>query len=173
MREAGAASRWDAPRIAYELAAEWAEEIAGLAAGRGGADGQFYEGDVPPVGKAWRELRTLEQYDVLAALGAQARSALWETRRQHGLTEDEPIMIDSRYYTAKLCEQAREALRALNDPAGREPWTMPGCAHCAAWLATALIDIQVNAIRATGITDPAAVLRRLLGREESGGAPAG
>jgi hypothetical protein len=168
MREAGSASRWDAPRIAYELAAEWAEKNRELAAGRGGADGRPFT-EVAGLGKAWRDLRTLEQYDVLAALGSQARSAVWEARRQRGMAEDAPVIIDIGYYTAKLCEQASDALRALNDPGGREPWAMPGCAHCAALLATALIDLQVNAILATGITDPAAVLRRLLG----GMAPAG
>jgi hypothetical protein len=159
MREAGSASRWDAPRIAYELAAEWAQKNRELGS----------QTEMAPLGKAWRDLRTLEQHDVLAALGAQARSALWEARRHNGLLDDEPVILDVRYYTARMCEQANEALRALSDPAGREPWAMPGCAHCAALLATALIDLQVNGILATGITDPAAVLRRLLG----GMAPAG
>ena len=153
---------WEAPRIAYELAVDWAEKVQELTAGSGGAPGQPLPAEAPPIGKAWHDLRTLEQHDVLAALGAQARSAIWEIRKYHKLDDGDGIMMDVAYYTARTCEQARETLRALSDPAGSAPWKLPECSHCGALVATALISMQVAAIYAVGI-DPVWVLRRLMG----------
>lgn len=153
-------SRWEAPRIAYEIAVEWAERVQELAVGSGGVRGQLIP--VPMVGKAWHDLRTVERHDVLAALGAQARSAIWELRKHNGFADDEPLVIDMGFYSAKLCEQARETMRALTNPGGSDPWQLPQCSHCADWVATALIDIQIKTILATGIADPVAVLRMLL-----------
>ncbi len=153
---------WDAPRTAYQLAVEWTERLKDLAAGRGDAHGQVLAGEPPLVGKTWYDLRILEQHDVLTALGAQTRSALFELRKRRQISDDEPILIDARWYTTRMCERARETFRALNDPGGTSPWTMPECTHCAALLATALIDIQVHAIEGVGIAEPAAVLRMLV-----------
>ena len=60
-----------------------------------------------------------------------------------------------------MCEEAKETLRALTHPGGAEPWKMPECSHCATLVATALIDLEVGAIRATGVGDPVFVLRML------------
>jgi hypothetical protein len=159
-------SRWEAPRIAYELAVEWAEKVGELlAAGSGGARGQHL-GDVPLIGKAWHDLRTVERHDVLAALAAQTRSAIWEMRKHNRYASGQPLVVDIRHYGAKVCEQARETLRALSAPDGSDPWALPQCDHCAAWIATALIDLEYNAILATGITDPVAVLRMLVSTQE-------
>jgi hypothetical protein len=154
---------WGAPRIAYELAADWAERVDGLAVGDGGAHGQFFmRSDVPLIGKEWSDLRTVERHDVLAALAAQARSAVWELRKNYGTTDDSPVIINVGYYTDRICERAKATLRALMDPTATAPWTMPECTHCTDLLATAMIDIQVRAIGATGVTDPVSVLRMLL-----------
>ena len=154
---------WGAPRTAYELAAEWAERVNELTVGDGGAHGQFFlMRDVPLIGKAWGDLRTVERHDVLAALAAQARSAVWELRKNYAESEDSPVIINVGYYTDRICERSRETLRALMDPAGAAPWAMPECSHCTDLLATAMIDIQVRAIGATGVTDPVGVLRMLL-----------
>lgn len=158
-------SRWEAPRIAYELAVEWAEKVEELTVGSGGAYGQTLR-DMPPIGKAWGDLRTVERHDVLAALGAQARSAIWEMRKHNKYGDAQPLIVDIRYYGTRICEQAKETLRALSDPRGTEPWKLPECAHCADLVATALIDLEVNAIIATGVTDPVAVLRMLVSTQE-------
>jgi hypothetical protein len=154
---------WDAPRTAYELAADWTERLRDLTVCRRDAHGQVYLDEMPLVGKTWTDLRTLEQHDVLAALGAQARSALFEFRKNRQLADDQTIFLDLRYYSSKMCEQARDTLRALTDPGGTSPWKLPECTHCAALAATALIDVQVRAIQATGVADPGTVLRMLLG----------
>ncbi len=153
---------WEAPRIAYELAAERAEQLAELemAGGSGGSPGQP-PGEAPRIGKAWDDLRTLERHDVLVALGAQARSAVYEARKFHQMSDGEPLVIEVSYYTRRMCEEAREALRALNDPSGPGPWKLPECSHCAGLVASALADVQVAGIRASGVDDPAYVLRAL------------
>lgn len=165
LEEAGAVSRWEAPRIAYELAVEWAEKVEELAAGSGGVRGQRLR-DVPLIGKAWQDLRTLERHDVLAALAAQTRSAIWEMRKHNRYADGQPLIVDIRYYGLKICEQAKETLRALTDPGGSDPWALPECAHCAGWVATALVDLEYNAILATGVDDPLAVLRMLVNTQE-------
>lgn len=158
-------SRWEAPRIAYELAVEWAEKVEELAADSGGVRGQRLE-NVPLIGKAWHDLRTLERHDVLAALGAQTRSAIWEMRKHNSYADSRPLIIDIRYYGLRMCEQAKETLRVLTAPGDDGPWKLPECTHCAAWVATALIDLEYNAILATGVDDPAAVLRMLVSTQE-------
>lgn len=163
-------SRWEAPRIAYELAAEWAEKVEELTAGSGGARGQRLE-NVPLIGKAWHDLRALERHDVLAALGSQTRSAIWEMRNHNSYADSQPLIIDVGYYGVRICEQAKEALRALTAPGGTDPWELPQCTHCAAWVATALIDLEYNAILATGVTDPVAVLRMLVSTQEQPAQP--
>lgn len=158
-------SRWEAPRIAYELAVEWAERVEELTVGSGGAFGQNLT-EMPLIGKAWGDLRTIERHDVMDALAAQMRSAMWEMRKHNGYGDDRPVIIDIRYYGTRICEQAKETLRALSDPAGAEQWTLPQCAHCADLVATALLDLEVNAIIATGVTDPVPVLRMLVSTQE-------
>jgi hypothetical protein len=146
--------------MAYELAAEWAEQYGEAAARAGGARGPFL-GQLPEIGKGWDDLRTLERHDVLQALGSQARSAVFEFRRAHAVDRGEAVIIKVDEYTMRMCEQAREALAALTDPSGTKPWTTPRCDHCAGLLATALILVQVTVIEASGIGDPATVLRML------------
>jgi hypothetical protein len=150
---------WEAPRIAYELVIEWAQKIEELTVGSGGTYGQIPADRMPTIGKTWHDLRLIEQHDVLAALGAQARSAMWELRKQR---QGQPLVITDAMYSPRLCERAAEALAILGSPESNAPWALPACTHCAALVATALIDLQVVAIRATGIADPVYVLQMLL-----------
>lgn len=158
---------WEAPRIAYELAAKWTEGAAEqLSMDSGGAHAHLLTclSGAPGLAKDWYDLSLAERRDVLNALGTQARSAVWEVRRHHGLTDDDPIMINMSYYTLKMCESAREDLVALTDPSASKPWKLPECSHCAALVAEALISIEVSSIMMTGVPDPAAVLWSLAGR---------
>jgi len=66
--------RWEAPRLAYELAAAF----AGEAAGGGGCGGLSFP---EPAGKQWADLGDAGRREVLVALGAQARVAVAELAR--------------------------------------------------------------------------------------------
>lgn len=130
--------RWEAPRTAYRLAAEFAGELAG----RGGA------GQLPAIGKAWHDLTTLEQHDVMAALAAQARAAIWQVTRQGTpLIVDLPVIDGWR----DLCQTARAA---VTDMVRAEPaaWQLPQCGHCAAICAHILCAVQCGAFGAMGFT---------------------
>ena len=151
--------RWEAPRTAYELAADWAVEAD---AQRGGPGVLLFPSEqIPAIGKHWHALGFVEQGDVLAALAAQVRSALWDLRRFYGMDDDDPVAMDLRYYTSRVCEQARAVLGALLEPGRPGPWRMPDCHHCAELVAVTLIDTEVNAMIGAGIADPAAALRIL------------
>jgi hypothetical protein len=153
--------RWPAPRTAYELAAEWAAE---LAAYRGGADGPL-SGPPPEIGKAWHDLGPAEQHDVLVALGAQARAALWTFREERNIPDDMTMGLnDGGIYSLRMCEHALESARNLMHPVAGKPWKMPECPHCAALMATLLIFVQEGIMHLSGIADTAAVLRILAAR---------
>jgi hypothetical protein len=131
---------WEAPRLAYELAADWAD----AAAARGP------DGELPPVSKAWADLAPLEQHDVLWALSGQARVALrMIAGRRRAI--DLPWIL-TRLGEPDLCGQAREALRALLAPYPGMPWQLPQCRHCAAITAAALAGIQYRAYAALGFS---------------------
>lgn len=66
--------RWEAPRLAYELAAAY----AGESAGGGGCGGPSFPQE---AAKQWGELGPPERRDVIFALVAQARSAIRELAR--------------------------------------------------------------------------------------------
>lgn len=165
---------WEAPRIAYELAAEWAERARERAVRSGDAHGHVRT--TTGMGKAWEDLRPVERHDVLAVLATQARSAMWEVRKHFNVTEGKSIIINDALYTPRICEQAAQALAAAVSPEGSE-WKMPECSHCASLVAEALINMQVVAIGLTGIADPAVVIRmmadgmRLPGQREASDAP--
>lgn len=165
--EAGPASRqaalpervpvktWQAPRLAYELAADWAEEVA-AAPCRGGCGAHLVRG------KGWLRLSEQAQRDVLTALSAQTRGALWDMRHNEQLPPDAVIELDTSYFDHQLCAVARDTLDVLlspSDPGGA--WELPACPHCAAVLAVALIAIHVSLLVRAGIADPAALLRSL------------
>lgn len=146
---------WEAPRTAYELAADWAERAA---AGSGSARGQF----VPPpgMGKLWLDMRAAERRDVIDALAMQARSAVYEYTKRAGFHPDEPLAVHDAGFSPRMCEQAVDALRELASPSGGE-WNMPECQHCASLLAEALINIEVTAFLEIGIADPQVMLRMM------------
>lgn len=149
---------WDAPGTAYRIAAEWAEELAAL---RGGEDGQPLPAP-PPLGKTWQALHYAARRDVLSALGAQLRAALWDFRRQHNLTDgQDQVDLDITYFAGRMCEHAVGALIALAHPGGEQEWEMPECGHCTGLLATALISFHCAGIMMSGIADPAVLFRSL------------
>jgi hypothetical protein len=66
--------RWQAPRIAYELAAAYVEEPVA----RGGGGGPSFP---EPARKRWADLGPQDRRDVTVALAAQARLAIGELER--------------------------------------------------------------------------------------------
>lgn len=154
----GDVGHWEAPRVAYELAADWAEE---LAARRGGAGGQHLC-DPPPLGKAWIDLRLAERRDVLTAMGAQTRAAivaLGEQAAQQTGVRNMRFEVDLTYFGQRMCEQAVAALDAA--ATSDRMWEMPECAHCADLMALGLVALHHQAIETTGVGSPAVVLRRM------------
>ena len=66
--------RWEAPRLAYELAAAYVGETAG----GGGCGGLSFP---EPAAKRWDDLGDADRREVLEALAAQARVAVRELER--------------------------------------------------------------------------------------------
>lgn len=156
-------THWRAPQLAYELAAEWAREMTAC---RGGGCGHRTPADY--LGKLWSDLPPGGQRDVLAALSAQARGALWDLCTREGLDDaDPPIGVDLTMYGFWMCERARATLQILVNPNAGDEWEMPQCPHCAALTAAALIDVHVKAAMESGIADPAAMLSSLAARAHS------
>lgn len=166
--------RWEAPRLAYELAAEWAAAYAEAPVivpaprdgehdnGRHVAGGNISVRDLPPAGKQWHDLSPAEQREVTGALASHARSAMHELARHEKLQPGEAFVIKLDCYHVRMCERAGELMLALIAPAPpQEEWELPDCPHCAELLAVALINVEVMAISAAGVADPSAVLRRL------------
>jgi hypothetical protein len=155
-------SHWEAPRTAYEIAAEWAEMVQDLAVRSGGVYGQIR---ISPtgIGKRWHAMQAIERQDVLDALAIQARSALWELRNNSNSDSAESVDFGYRGNAGWICEQAASALNSLLDLNHDGDWTMPRCSHCAVLMAEVLVNIQVRAIYAMGVPDPAATLRSMVG----------
>jgi hypothetical protein len=150
---------WEAPRIAYELAAEWAQQAQDLAAQHGDPRGQDLP-QLPALGKTWHDL--VQRHDVIDALSAQARGALWELHEKMTATLGQAMgfqIDDMDYYSNRICERADQALFILTRPEPGE-WTMPECTHCQAVIAECLIQLQIAAIRMIG-AEPATVLRTI------------
>lgn len=147
---------WQAPALAYQLAAEWAEEV--IAARCGGTCGGHLA-----LGKAWQELPDRGKRDVLTALSGQARGALWDLRQREGLTDSHMIELGTGFYDHQLCARARETLDILLHPhdQGAGAWQLPPCPHCTDVLAVALIAVHTSVLLRAGIADPAAVFRSL------------
>jgi hypothetical protein len=148
--------KWDAPRVAYELAAEWAAEMAA----RRGPGGEL-PARAPGIGKAWHDLTWAEQRDILTALSAQARASAWDLR--NGPAAVDVTALAARAlddFTGCLCDRSRAACRILCSAAGG-PWEVPECRHCRELVACALISLHWGALRAGGVTDPGAALRTL------------
>lgn len=145
---------WQAPKLAYELAAEWAR---GVAACRGGGCGHTPDDF---LGKQWGDLTSAGKRDVLDALAAQARGALWDLgERGGGIADLEAMTQFLEQNGAGLCTQSIRNLTVLLHPFDSgDPWEVPACPHCAALTAALLIGIHVGAVRISGIADPAALL---------------
>jgi len=152
---------WQAPQVAYELAAERAEELRDTAAQQGGGPRGRVPDGAEQIGKALQDMFPGERRDVLEALAAQMRGSLWELRGRLDTAPGDPldIHVDLTRYADRLCERARGALDVLGSPQGG-PWDMPECSHCQAVTAAALIDLQCSAIARLG-AEPAEVLRHL------------
>jgi hypothetical protein len=131
-------SRWEAPRLAYELTAACAE-----AAASGGGGG------LPPgAARAWGALTAGEQHDTADALRSQARAALYLLQSQvPGLAGDlggRPSCLEA------VCAHSRQDAEALTCLVPGVPWTLPPCPGCAAACAAALCEIQYRAYEQLG-----------------------
>jgi len=101
------AGRWEAPRVAYQLAAAYAE---GEAAGGGGCGGLPF----PEAGlKIWGDMNGAERRQVCEALRAQARAAL------HDLGQIQP---------------GCDGLKALETTLWLAAGCLPGCPACMVFL---------------------------------------
>lgn len=136
-----------ASATAYTLSAQWAAAV-----GQRGADGPL---TLPAIGSTWTELRTLQQAEVLAALGEHAMWARRLVRLQQATLP--PAAVGAYVAHADLCSVARAAHDALlADPENGSPappWEMPGCQHCAAGLARLLLSAAHMAWLALGFRD--------------------
>lgn len=153
---------WEAPRIAYELAAEWAQQAQALAAQHGDPRGQDLPCELPALSKIWDDLRLVQRHDVIEALSAQARGTMWELHEQMTAKFGSAVQLeldDVGDYFGRICERAGAALANLTRPEYCA-WAMPECTHCQAVIAECLIQLQVSAIAMIG-AEPAAVLRSI------------
>jgi hypothetical protein len=116
-------TRWEAPRIGYLLTSALA--------------GQRYD----EASATWRELDEAAQRDVIIALAAQARLAV----REAGM----PLQIDFTGLANTSCAEARPAAQAAYEGTG--PWQPPQCPHCRELVASALAEIQLQAVVASGL----------------------
>ena len=116
-------TRWAAPRIGYLLTAAMA--------------GRRYD----EASGLWRELDDSTQSDVINALGAQARLAVAEA----GV----PLQIDFTGLADSRCPEALTAARSSYEGSG--PWQPPQCPHCRELVASALAEIQLQAVVAAGM----------------------
>jgi len=131
---------WQAPRLACELAAEWADAAAC----------REPDAELPRISKTWHDLTLPEQHDVLQALSGQARAARHLARQRHRAV-DVPWLL-GKLREPDLCIQARAALAALLAAEPGRPWQLPQCRHCAAITAAALCGVQYFAYLALGFT---------------------
>src|SRR5580692_840486 len=116
-------TRWEAPRIGYLLTSALA--------------GQRYD----EASATWRELDEAAHCDVVIALAAQARLAV----REAGI----PLQIDFTGLANTSCAEARPAAQAAYEGTG--PWQPPQCPHCRELVASALAEIQLQAVVASGL----------------------
>jgi len=114
---------WPAPRIGYLLTAAMAGRRYGEAS------------------EMWRDLDESAQFDVINALGAQARLAVAEA----GV----PLEIDFTGLAAAHCPDALAAAKAAYEDSG--PWLPPQCPRCRELVASVLADIQIQAGAAAGM----------------------
>jgi len=115
--------RWAAPRIGYLLTAAMAGRRYSEAAGM------------------WHELDEPTQFDVIAALGVQARAAVAEA--------SVPLQIDFTSLADSRCPEALAAAQTAYEGAG--PWDPPQCPHCRELVASTLAEIQMQARMAAGL----------------------
>ena len=116
-------TRGDASRIGYLLTSAMA--------------GRRYD----EASAAWQELDESAQCDVIIALAAQARLAV----REAGI----PLTIDFTGLADTSCTEARAAAQAAYE--GTAPWQPPQCPHCRELVASALAEIQLRAVVASGM----------------------
>jgi hypothetical protein len=114
---------WAASRIGYLLTAAMAGRRYNEASG------------------LWRELDEPAQFDVIAALGAQARIAVAEA----GI----PLQIDFTSLADSRCAGTLAAAQTAYEGAG--PWEPPPCPHCRELVASTLAEIQLQARIAAGM----------------------
>lgn len=153
---------WEAPRLAYELAADWAGRWQEATAGQpDGVLGSVPGAEAPAIGKKWHDLAGADQRDVLDVLGVQLRSAIYEIRRQKGMGPNDQVAFDFGWYLGQVCDLARQVIPELTKPVGPRTWELPSCPHCAALVACSLIHAHVTLIAMTGVPDPAVVLRQI------------
>lgn len=157
---------WDAPRLAYAIAAAWCREVDALCRG----DGGHLPAEPPPLGKLWADLDQDGQRDVITALGAQVRAAVYELADKHaaehvdGRVEVHALHVDGAgWFLERMCQHARGAFAALVDPVSAAPadWTMPECSHCASMLALVLINLHAGILTGSGVADPPLLLEML------------
>jgi hypothetical protein len=116
-------AQWTAPRIGYLLTAAMAGRRYGEASGM------------------WSRLDETTQWDVITALGAQARLAVAEA----GV----PLEIDFTGLADSRCPGVLAAAKSAYE--GCVPWRPPQCPHCRELVASALAEIQLQAGIASGM----------------------
>jgi hypothetical protein len=132
---------WVAPRVGYLLTAAMAGRRFSEASGM------------------WLELDERTQFDVIIALGAQARAAVAEA----GV----PLQIDFTSLAGSRCPETLAAAQTAYEGAGS--WEPPPCPHCRELVASALAEIQLQAMAASGM--PASYVDLICrGKAVSGGA---
>lgn len=122
--------RQAAPRIGYLLTAAMA--------------GRRYS----EASDMWSELDEAAQSDVIAALGAQARSAVRAAVAEAGI----PLEIDFTGLADSRCPDAPSAAKSAYE--GRGSWRPPQCPHCRELVASTLAEIQLQAEVASGLPRP-------------------
>ena len=132
-------ARWVAPRIGYLLTAAMAGHRYSEASGM------------------WRELDEPAQSDVITALGVQARFAVAKA----GV----PLQIDFTSLADSRCTETLAAARTAYEGAG--PWEPPRCPHCRELVASALAEIQLQAMVAAGM--PASYVDLICRERAAGG----
>src|SRR5579863_923717 len=133
-------ARWTAPRIGYLLTAAMAGRRYSEASGM------------------WRELDEPAQSDVITALGVQARFAVAKA----GV----PLQIDFTSLADSRCTETLAAAQTAYEDAG--PWKPPRCPHCRELVASALAEIQLQAMVAAGM--PASYVDLICRERAAGGA---
>jgi hypothetical protein len=92
----------------------------------------------------WRELDEAAQFDVITALGAQARTAVAEA----GV----PLRVDFTGLANSRCPEALTSAESAYE--GADAWQLPECRHCREQVALALAEIQLQAGVAAGMPAP-------------------